>query len=456
MPLPLLDYQDEGAQWLCSRQRFGLHDEMGVGKTATTIGAVDLLRANRGMVIAPAGLRENWIKEFRKFSKYEYRIAKGRTIHDFVSWMRGRFHILVTSYEQATKWAPKIYEQGELLDFIAIDEAHALKNSHAQRTRAILGTDLTGTNGAIEWAQHVWHITGTPMANDPNDIYPFLRMCNIMPLDEGAFKKRYFHVVPRMYGSRQEPRPEAVPELKALIANNSIRRTKQSVGMKLPPIFLTTSFVDGDTEEILNMLREYPGLEKEIMNAIELGGLSFIANQHISTLRRLVGEAKAVPYAHMLLEELASETDKRVVYGIHRDALARIQTILTKKGIRSVIVQGGMTDRLRDDAVEQFQNDPDTRVFIGNIRAAGTGLTLTAACEIDMFESDWTPAGNAQAIMRIHRIGQTRNVRARFITLANSIDETVNDIVARKTASIAQIEGSAMQAAPLDVLSEYM
>jgi SNF2 family DNA or RNA helicase len=76
-------------------------------------------------------------------------------------------------------------------------------------------------------------------------------------------------------------------------------------------------------------------------------------------------------------------------------------------------------------------------VFVGNIRAAGTGLTLTAASDLILFESDWAPAANAQAIKRIHRIGQKNECRARFITLANSIDEMVTKTVVSKTAAIA-------------------
>lgn len=70
-------------------------------------------------------------------------------------------------------------------------------------------------------------------------------------------------------------------------------------------------------------------------------------------------------------------------------------------------------------------------------------MTLTAAADVIMFESDWSPAGNAQALMRVHRIGQERSVRARFISLAGSIDEHVSNVVARKTAAIAQIQGAA-------------
>jgi SWI/SNF-related matrix-associated actin-dependent regulator 1 of chromatin subfamily A len=145
-----------------------------------------------------------------------------------------------------------------------------------------------------------------------------------------------------------------------------------------------------------------------------------------------------------------------VVYGIHIDALTSVRDILVKHGIGAVLVNGQTSEKQREEAVWSFQNDPATRVFIGNMRAAGTGLTLTAACEVDLLESDWAPAPNAQALMRVHRIGQTRKVRGRFITLAKSIDEVVNRIVAAKTASIAQVEGFAMDAAPIDYLATFM
>ena len=95
-----------------------------------------------------------------------------------------------------------------------------------------------------------------------------------------------------------------------------------------------------------------------------------------------------------------------------------------------------------------FQDDPTVRVLIGNIRAAGVALTLTASCHIDMLESDWSPAANWQALKRVHRITQTRAVRARFITLAESFDEIVNRIVAEKTEKIGVLEGQEMFSVP--------
>lgn len=451
MTLDLFPYQEEGGAYCAAREACGLHDEMGVGKTAQIIHAADLIGARRGIIIAPAFLRANWIGEFKKFAHGDYRLCKGTNVHDFLAWKRGRFNILITSYEQGTKWAREVYQDGEPIDFVAFDEAHFCKNPETKRTKELLGYDLARSSGIATWAAHFWHVTGTPMANDPLDIYTFLKSMRAIDMSVHEFARMFFHVHRTAYGSTQSPKPEMIGALQQLIHTNSIRRTKKEAGLQLPPIFLTTYLVDGDKAELVALMKEYPGLEQAIINALEAGGLSFLDAQHIGTLRRLIGEAKVVGYAEMIREELAQSGDKRVVYGIHRDVLQFLHRELNAKGLRAVLVQGGVSERERMAAVHSFQNDPECRVFIGNIRAAGTGITLTAACEMDILESDWSPAGNAQAIMRVHRIGQTRNVQARFITLANSFDVKVNEIVAEKTRNIAMIEGEAMAAAPLDI-----
>ena len=447
MPLDIFPYQEVGAAYIAQRARAGLFDEMGIGKTAQAIRALDLRRLKRGIIICPAVLRENWRGEFAKFAHMDRRICKGVTIHDFVAWSKGRYDVLITSYEMATKWADKIAKLGEVLEFMIIDEAHYLKNPETSRTKALLGPMADGT-GLVMWCEQAWWLTGTAIPNDPIDIYPFLRFAGVMPLSLEQFRKRYFSSRPKAFGSVQTPIKDMVTELQTLIRNHSIRRIKSEIGVELPPIFLTSALVDGDSIELRELLAMHPGLEKAVVRAVEAGGLSFLDAQHVATLRRLVGEAKAVPYAHMLLEELDAGLDKRVVMGLHRKALMDVRDILTRRGYHAVLVNGDTPEAERIAAVKAFQEDPRCKVFIGNIRAAGVGLTLTAACTLDMMESDWTPAGNAQAIMRVHRLGQVRNVTGRFITLARSIDETVNRVVAEKTAVIANIEGSAMNAAP--------
>lgn len=446
IPEKLMPYQEFGADWIARRERCGLLDEPGAGKTCQTWRALDLRRARRGIIISPAHLRENWRGEHEKFAHLPRRLVKGQTPHDFVAWSRGAFDVLLLSFEMATRWAERIHEHAEVLDFAVLDEAHGLKNVGAKRTEAVLGRG-DGLGGILQWVSQAFWLTGTLDPNDPADCYTFLRFCRAIDMHRPAFVRRYFHTRASTFGERNKPREDMLPELRQLIANNSIRRTLAEVGVQLPPIFLTTTLVDGDAEPVRALLSAHPGLDQAIVRAVSQGGLSFLDAQHVATLRRLIAEAKAVPYAEMLAEELAAAPDRKVVVmGISREALRRVADYLSARGVWCVLVQGGVSEAARVDAVRSFQDMPSCRVFLGNMRAAGTGLTLTAAAHIDILESDWTPAGNDQAIKRVRRIGQERTQRARFITLARSFDEVVNRVVAEKTRNIAMVEGTEMLA----------
>jgi SWI/SNF-related matrix-associated actin-dependent regulator 1 of chromatin subfamily A len=452
MTLPLFQYQADAADVMASRDRLGLHDEMGIGKTATSIGAINRILGTRGMIIGPAMLRQNWMNEWRKFSTYDLRVCKGVNIHDFIAWRRKKFDVIITSYEMATAWHSDVNDMGEFLDFVVIDEAHYLKNENSKRTRAILGAEANGMNCITSWAEHAYHLTGTPASNDPLDYYTFLQFSKAIDMSSAEFTKTFFIKRVTTFGARHTIRPEMLSTLQALLANNSIRRTHKDVGLQLPEIWLKETSIEGSTVEITEAISGYPHLEELIVYAIETGDMSALDAAHIATVRRLVGKAKAVPYAKMLKDELDFGAGKRVVFCAHTEPLLYLRNYLLKANYDCVAVYGESSERERIAAVERFMQDPACKVFIGNIRVAGVGLTLTESCEIDMLESSWTPADNAQAIKRVHRYGQRQTVHARFITLANSLDEVVNQTVARKTAAIAEIEGFQMAAAPLDVL----
>lgn len=438
MPLDPLPHQIEGRDFLASKERGGLFDEPGVGKTAQAIFALDAINAFRIVVVCPAAVRQVWKGEFRKFASIPRKVLQAKNIHDLGVWIRGKADVLLLSYELASKWADKM--EGDLFDALIFDEAHYLKTPTAQRTRNLLGTQCDGASGLARWATHVWFLTGTPLPNDPVDIWPFLRFTGGTSMGLTSFTNRYFKSRQGTFSAKQTPREEMVPELKMAISAMALRRTKAQAGLHLPPIHLTTTTVEGDTQEIAALLREWPGLEQAILDAIEQGGLSFLDAQHIATLRRLVGAAKAPPYSLLVAEELKNGVDKRVIFTWHTRAAEIITNHLTSEGHWVTLMDGSTNERSRVDFVKSFQEDPDHRVFIANIKSGGTGLTLTAAADLDMFESSWAPADNAQALMRVHRIGQGRKVNARFISLANSIDDVVNETVARKTAAIAMIE----------------
>ena len=441
IPFP---HQDSGAVYLASRDRAGCFDEMGTGKTGTAVTAINYILGRRGVIICPAILRENWIKELTNFLLYPLRLCKGQCHADLKAWLTEVFDVLVMSYELAAKWWPEFRRSNQVLDFLVIDEGHYLKNVDTKRSKAILGFQANGEHGWIARATQAWWLTGTPMPNDPQDIYTFLRFVRAMPLTPANFIGRYFETKTTQYGMKATIREGSALEIKTLVDNNSIRRTMKSIGLHLPSIFLTETLIDGDTDAIKTMIRQYPGLEKAIVDAVGQGGLSFLDAQHVTTLRRLIGEAKAVPYGHMLAEELVCTGAKKVIFGIHIQALTTVADILRKSGIVCVHIQGKSSESVRQQAILAFQNDPKVQVFISNMKVGGTGTTLTAACETDIFEPDWSPGNNAQGLKRVHRIGQERTVHARFVSLADTFDVTVNHIVACKTAEIARVEGFRM------------
>ena len=432
--IELLPYQKTGAAFLASRERAGLFDEMGVGKTAQAIHACDLAGAKRILVICPAAVREVWRGEFRKFARIPRRITKGATLQDLNLWLRGKTDVLLVSYDMATRWAKHL--DGALAEVCIFDEAHFLKSPTAARTRAMLGRGCDGRDGVARWSGRVWFLTGTPAPNDPADIWPLLRFTGATPLGLATWVNRYMRIKPSAYSTRTTPRKETVAELKQSIDSVSIRRTKTDVNLQIPPIWLTTQTIDGDTAEIRALLSQHPGLEASIMEAVEKGGLSFLDAQHIATLRRLTGEAKAPALVELISEELENGIEKIVLFGLHKSSIGIVQRGLGRFGC--VRIDGSVGEQDRVQAIQDFQNG-SARVFIGNIRAAGTGITLTAASEIVVFEPDWSPANNAQALMRVHRLGQTQTVRARFVALANSIDVNVIDTLAHKTAALAAI-----------------
>ena len=176
----------------------------------------------------------------------------------------------------------------------------------------------------------------------------------------------------------------------------------------------------------------------DLLRSIQGKGLP--PSDSMSTLRRITELAKAGDCVELLEAELADRAiEKVVVFATHRDTITALANGLDAFGVR--VIHGGVSDTQRQKAIDEFQEDENVRVFIGQTVAAGTAITLHAngACQDVVFVSaDWVPANNAQAVARVHRKGQTGNVVARFLHLENSTDEAVMRALARKTRMISE------------------
>lgn len=447
----LFPYQKTGAEWLATRKRAFLADEMGLGKSAQAITAADLAQCSRILVLCPAVARENWKREFERFStagrKFTVIESKAKT------WERS--HSLICSYDLAAIIPTK---DAHPFDLLILDEAHYLKSIAANRTKAVLGKD-----GLIRRAAKTWCLSGTPAPNNASELWPILYTFGVTSLQYDDFVDRYCngYVGPRGF-QITGTKASTTPELRNMMAPILLRRRKDEVMKELPPIFFQDLAVEASdvdlnehssfTQYIFPQNRQAELWErltnerKVLSTTLDATGvarrdgmkaLEALA-ESVSTLRRYTGLQKMPAIAELIKSELeANAYEKIVIFAIHRDVIEGLRTRLAKFG--AVTLYGGTDPAKKVKNIDKFQMDPKCRVFIGNIQACGTAITLTAAHNVLFAEQDWVPGNNAQASMRCHRIGQTKPVTVRFAGLANSIDEKISQVLKRKTRQIDAI-----------------
>lgn len=453
--IELFPYQKEGVNWLSGMSHALLADEMGLGKSAQIVRAADEIDAKRILVVCPASARINWEREFQKFSEksriFQVISSKKQTINPEYS--------LIVSYDLTTKLRPK--ELGRF-DLLVLDESHFLKGLDAKRTSAIFGR-----SGLIRICTRTWCVSGTPAPNHVGELWTMLYTFGVTKLSYQAWVKRYCtgYIGPHGFtitGSKKE----MIHEVREMLNKVMLRRKKDEVLKDLPPIFYQTVFVEADEVDIgSTMLAKYifPKdlrhefderlvLEtKQIEEAMEKDFFSRDFENDQTSLRALIGLSKSVSTVRMFTalqklnncaDTIASELanfayDKVVIFAIHRDIVEGLRVKLKEFG--AVTVYGGTPPEKRQRHIDSFQNNPKTRVFIGNIGAAGTAITLTAAHQVVFVELDWVPGNNAQAAARCHRIGTTKPLTVRYFCLSNSIDEKVSKALIRKSKELQEL-----------------
>jgi len=420
-------YQIEGIDFLASRKAALLADDPGLGKTFQAIKACDKARALYVLIICPAGVVENWKREIKAHRE-------------------GDWSAVVVSFEKAMGSGRAALIAREWCALI-VDEAHYLKSISAKRTANIYGkrAEMRPKDYPVAGkAQQVWLLTGTPMPNNTSELYPHLRALapetvssekTGLPWTLYQFQAAYCQMRntgfgQTIVGSRNEEK------LNGKLKSFMLRRRKADVLKDLPPMRFAELWLEGDVD---GMELEDADAIREVLETEGVAGLRKLAfDGGVAKLRRLTGVAKALPAADWINTWLDSTPEDRkiVVFAHHHDVL---DTLYDKLHTRAVQYHGHIKKDERQRAVDRMQNDPSVRVFIGQITAAGVGLTLTAASDLLFVESSWVPAENDQAAQRIHRIGQTEPCLVRYAMLAGSIDEDIQRACMRKMSSISKV-----------------
>lgn len=456
----LRPYQREGAAFLAARNFALLADEMGLGKTPQAIEACDLVGARKVLVVCPAVARTNWIREFERWSVVP---RPAQSVDSAKVRLAPGTQLVVASYEMASSrvMRPKLRAFGPY-DVLIVDEAHYCKGYNTDRTKSLFGT-AGGKHARTESslmgvAGRTWLLTGTPAPNHQGETFVYVKSAGLWDYDYWAFMRRFTKGFDGQYGYKVTG-PNRSAELKTLVEKFTVRRTKKSVGEQLPPITWVTKTVDPVEPDLSAYVRDvstlgvdgpriWKGLaEKELAQLETIRALHgegsveealSASGDSFSRLRRYTGLLKAENTGRLIADMLETDCEKIVVFAHHREVVLFLHEYLRSYGV--VGIWGGTKPEKRQLAIDKFQTRKrGVRVFLANIEAAGTAITLTAAHHLVFAELSWVPAQNAQAAMRVHRIGQEMPVTVTTVALPGSVDEIIVNTLRRKSRDLVQL-----------------
>jgi SWI/SNF-related matrix-associated actin-dependent regulator 1 of chromatin subfamily A len=392
-PLP---YQVEGAIFALSSYYSLNKDEMGLGKTLQAIlSACMLIEENpkaKVIVICPTYLKRNWKNEVEEWSH----LRIGWFNHEEGDVFFDQDIVLVSYYQLRVFWE-RISENR--FDFVVVDEAHNFKNPKAKQTLALLNLVRE------QKSNHLLLLTGTPIKNRVPDLFIPLFLFSMSKKTDNPITKKYrsyflfcynFCIVRKTNFGTQFTGMKNVDELKTYLRGRMIGRKKKDV-IGLPPVIEKQVVVD--YKESPELLREY-----ETFNGMVESAESSAKAESARLKAKFTSE-----YVRDLLEQEAGPV---VVFTDHRSPIPIIQEGLV--GYRVAVVHGGVTNEAREQIKEGFQSGAYD-VLIATFGSFSTGVTLTRASNLVINDLTWIPSVLAQAIDRIHRIGQTRDCIIHFI-----------------------------------------
>ena len=425
----LRPYQQSGLNWLqfLREYRFAgiLADDMGLGKTVQTLAHL-LVEKNAGrldkpaLVVAPTSLMGNWRREAERFTP-ELRIIvlHGTDRHHLFDDMTN-CDLLLTTYPLLSRDSEQL--QAQHYHSIILDEAQAIKNPNTKMARLVrqLRSD------------HRLCLTGTPMENHLGELWSLFDF--LMPGflgDKNTFKKQYRTPI-EVHGDLEKQQ-----KLAQRVQPFLLRREKDDVASELPPKteILQTVELEGKQAELYESIRL--AMDKRVREAIKTQGL---ARSHITILDALLklrqvccdprllklDQAKNVSQSAKLsllmdlLPEQIEEGRRIILFSQFTSMLTLIEEELKKYNIEYSKLTGQTIKR--DEAIQRFR-EGDVNLFLISLKAGGTGLNLTEADTVILYDPWWNPAVETQAIDRAHRIGQDKPVFIYRLMVSGSVEE---------------------------------
>ena len=441
---PPLEHQKIAIEKLTGSKRFILADDMGLGKTTSTIIAALETGSKKILIICPASLKINWQREIENYSNRSIFIAEGKKFSTESDFVIVNYDILKNFHDSD----PKKKEESLLIqsnfDLVILDEAHMISNAQAQRTKII--------NSFVKNIDKVWLLTGTPMTSRPMNYYNLLNIIE-SPVAQNwkAYAIRYCQGFQFTAGKRKVWNVSGASNLEELRDRTSkqiLRRLKEDV-LDLPDKIITPVYLRLKSKEYEELMGDYYDWYDK--NPDESSSLT-VQFSKLMKVRKVIANEKTRQTIEFA-ENIIDQGKKVIIFTNFTDTL---QTIYHHFGKHAVYLDGSCSNSVRQQAVDSFQNDEKIKVFVGNLKAAGVGLTLTSAEAVIMNDLSFVPAEHAQAEDRAYRYGQKSNVLVYYPLFENTIEGAIYDILNKKKQIIRTVMGDEIQESGGDIAEEIL
>jgi SWI/SNF-related matrix-associated actin-dependent regulator 1 of chromatin subfamily A len=413
---PPLEHQKEAIKSLVENKKFILADDMGLGKTTSTIIAALETGAKKVLIICPASLKINWQREIENYSDRPTSIIEGK------KWEDGDFIIInydiIKNFHDEKKKSDSVLLKTKF-DLVIIDEAHYIQNKQAQRTKLI--------NDFVSNVDRLWLLTGTPITSRPINYFNLLNLIEC-PVAKNwmAYVKRYCNGFQFQAGRRKiwnVSGASNLEELRDRTAPLVLRRLKENV-LDLPDKIITPVYLRLKSKEYEALMGEYYDWYDKNGESDSLT-LQFTK---LTKVRQVIAEEKVTSTIE-ICENIVEQGKKVIVFTNFTKSLEMILEHFGKKAVR---LDGQMSQKERQMSVDRFQNEEDVMVFVGNIKAAGVGITLTAGEAVVMNDLSFLPSDHSQAEDRSYRYGQKNNVLVYYPIFDNTVEGIIYDILKKK------------------------
>jgi len=435
----LFPHQETAVKFLLKRDKSILSDEMGLGKTMSSIAAALLSGAEKILVICPAIAKINWFREVTEYLEEEmvtivksgYWQPKIFTIINYD--ILNRFHQIE---DKRKKEETKSYINEENFDLLIVDEAHMIKNKDTIRGKIVAQI--------AEKIPKVWLLSGTPIANRPMDYYNLLKVCQV-PVTNNFQHFAYRYCAAKSFNKKLKSGKikriwltdgaSNLEELHQKTKNYILRRKKED-HLNLPPKIVSPFYLE------LENKKGYENAFEDYVNWLKSEGRKLgPARQMVEmiVLRKFISEEKIPFTIDMVRNFLEQSEDKKIIiFTVFTESLKKLKQ---EFGDIAVCHNGEMSDKEKQKSIDKFQNDQNTRIFIGNIVSAGSAITLTASDTTIFHDMDFSPSNHQQAEDRNYRISQDKTVNVYYPVFEATIEEKIYDILQKKKEIISKIMG---------------